>query len=459
MSDLSGIFEIGKRALLAYRQALNTTAHNIANINTPGFSRQQAVLGASLSPSSDAGQVGTGVEVLLVRRLRDEFLDAQYRAESKDLGRWESLSQTLGQIEEIFLEPSESGLRNRLDEFWNGWHDLANDPENLGSRHSLIRRAESLTHTFHRLVDGLKELRLSLDSQVAHKVKEINSIAKQIAELNLGILTAEGNGNEASDLRDRRDLLLDRLSAIMDIKVIQEENGSISLRAAGKVLVEKGNIRGLSLKSISDGGITLSMPVWEEDESTVRVGGGSLKALMEARDDLIPAYEAKLNRLTEELVTSVNEIHSKGFGLDGTAGIHFFDPAKLRADNIALDGEIISDASKIAASSDGSPGDNSVAMAIAALKNLPRMEDGTITFNHYYSSLIAEIGAESKGASGEATAHQLLIDQLENRRESLKGVSLDEEMIDLIKFQRAYQAAARIVSRVDEIMDVILGMV
>ena len=218
--------EIGRRALLAQQYSLNTTGHNIANVNTPGFTRQQVMMVSALPFSNMEGNFGTGVKVVSVRRLRTHFLDEQYRQETQRMARWQTMSDSWSQVERIFVEPSETGFSTLLDDFWNSWQDLSINPESLAARTSVKEQANLLVNAFHQFSDQLSEFQQSIDDDIVKSVVYINNLAHQVASLNETISTAELTGQPANDLRDRRDLLIDELSEYVNVDIIEQPTGT-----------------------------------------------------------------------------------------------------------------------------------------------------------------------------------------------------------------------------------------
>ena len=456
-TGLLGGLEIARRALFTHQAGLNTTGHNIANANTPGFSRQQIELEASMPTSSPEGQFGTGVNLVRVRRLRDAFLDTQFRHENQSFGRGEILEQTLEHVEVILDEPSEWGLSDALGRFWESFEELANQPENTAARVNLKEQTSALTAHFIQLDSQLRTLRRNVDDTIRKKIDQINEIASGIARLNEVIAGAELNGTSANDLRDRQDLLLDRLSKIVDIQTFDQSNGSVTVKIGSLELVEHNEVNRLLVDPFTDDGMSLAGIVFEQGRIPAAIQDGELKGLLEARDDVIPTQLEGLNTLAAALVRSVNELHRGGYGLDGSTGLDFFNPDGVTARTIALSSQIAADGNKIAASSDGSAGDNGNALAIGALRFERSLNGGGATFDDYYNSMVGTLGIQSREAQNARKSQELLINQLDNRRESVKGVSIDEEVTNLIRYQHAYQAAARIITVMDEALDLIIN--
>jgi len=456
MSGLVGILDIGKRALMTYRLAMNITGHNVANANTPGFSRQRPILTTTLPIDFRPGQLGTGVKVDEIQRMRDQFLDLQVRGGTSSVGQWEERQKFLGEVETIFNEPSESSLNNALSEFWNSWQDLANDPENMATRVSVREKGQLLCNTFHRLRSKLRRVQEDINQSIKGRVEEINSLAQRIAKLNGQIVRIEIKGENANDLRDQRDLLIDQLSKIADVSTVELADGSVTVSIAGNSLVERVNTvaLGTSVRSSTYG--TVFDVTYGKSERVLNFTDGELKGLMDLRDEVIPQYLEELDTLASTLITRVSSLHSAGYGLDGTTtGLDFFSGSD--ASDIGIDQAIQGDVSLIAASTDGSPGNGSNAIAISDLANQLTMNGNSASFGDFYQSMMGGLGVLSQEASQNYTNNFLLLTQLENHRQSVSGVSLDEEMANMINYQHSFEAAARIISTVDEMMNTIIN--
>lgn len=442
---------------MAQQLSLNLTGHNIANVNTPGFSRQSAIMSTNMPMFSTLGSLGTGVEVTEIRRLRSFFLDQQYRSESHKLGQWGFLSQTWNQVESIYNEPNETGLSGTMDKFWNAWQDLADNPESESARVAVREQGIMLADSFHHLSGQLKDLRDSLDKDIGIMVQQINSTAEQIASLNQLIATAELTGHTANDLRDRRDYLVDQLSGWINVGTIEQDNGSLTVLIGGMALVDGNSSLSLGLETQSSGSTVTSRIFLEGTGIDIARPGGVLEGLIEARDEIVVERQEELDLLARGLVMAINEVHRTGYGLGDETGVNFFDPDTTGAADIAVDSMIIQDVNYIAASLNGEIGDNSNALNIASLRESLKMKGGQVTFNEYYSSMIGKIGIKAQEASNVEKNQMALIFQIENARQSLSGVSLDEEMANLMKFQHAYEAAARVISVMDSALDTIIN--
>lgn len=452
-------FEIARRALQAQQTALDVTGHNVANANTDGYTRQRAVLGAtepfpmpSLNRPLITGQLGTGVKVDMIQRIRDAFIDDQFRSENHTLGEWEAKESALQQIEVILNEPSEAGLSGLFGEFWNAWQELSKNPESQVVRASLREQATTLANAINHSYQQLSQLRTDLDGNIEIKVDEINTIARQISSLNEQITKIEISGDQANDLRDKRDLLVDQLSKIIGYTATESQRGVI-IYIHGKPLVSEDNV--MQLATVADpSNDGLLDVVWEDDLSAVQIQKGELYGLLDSRDTDIPYYRTQLDSLAGTLITEVNNLHSTGFGLDGSTGNDFF--TGTGANDISLNA-VLSDLNIIAASQGGEAGDGLNALALAQLEKALTMSGATATFGDFYRSMISALGVDSQEASRMAKNQTLLVELVIKRREAVSGVSLDEEVINMLKFQRSFEAAARLMTVMDEMLDRIIN--
>jgi flagellar hook-associated protein 1 len=471
VTTLASSIEIGRRALQAQQTALQVTSHNIANANTPGFSQRTVELE---NVAGVPGGVGGGVHAASVTRERDQFLDSQMRVELQVLGRWEAMERALSGIEGIFnepagagsseagtvfSEPSGLGLSGSLSRFWNAWQDLANVPESGAARAAVRQEGDFMVTTLHQLDAQLADLRGSLDQEVVAQVDEINAILDSLAAINGEIPRSGYDGGTGGDLLDQRDRLLEDLSERVDISVLEKDNGQIAVLLSGHSLVGQNQAVHLDSRTINQNNLATSTIFFSDDGSLAPIREGALRGLIESRDLTIPDFQSRLDTVAATMVEGVNGLHRGGTGSTGTSGVDFFDNAKLTASNISLDGRIIADLNNISASGDGNAGDNGVALGIAALRNDDSLAAlGGDTIEGFYFTLIGEVGARSKEAQTMAGNHRLFSSQIENRRQSVQGVSLNDEAAKLVLFQRAYQAAARTVSIIDDLMEVTINL-
>ncbi len=251
-SSFSGL-DIAYRALQAQQQAIDVINQNIANANTPGYSRQIADLAATppytipaLNRDASAGQMGTGVAVTDIQRARSSFIDYQIRGESQTQGQWGKMRDALNQVEVVFDEPSDSGLNSLLSKFWQSWQDLANNPQDDGARRALVEQAQSLAVSLNSKYSQLTAIQQDLDRQITLGTQNVNQLAQQIASLNVSIAQVEASGQQANDLRDKRDLLLDQLSKTMGVTYYENSDGMVNVFLGGRQLVYRDKAETLS---------------------------------------------------------------------------------------------------------------------------------------------------------------------------------------------------------------------
>lgn len=459
MIGLNIALQIARKALSTYQLAITVHGNNITNVNSEGYSRRRTEIREGVSTNIGVGHVGLGVNVETITRLRNRFLDDAYRKENAQLGKFETMEQTLSEIEMVLNEPSETGLGTILGDFWNAWQDLANNPESQTAR-ELVTGAAATLCTALRTLDGqLNSMRQSLNEQIKSETDLINSIAANVAALNGRIVTSEVSGHEASTLRDERDRLLDHLSSIVDIQVFERSDGSASVMIGTEALVDRTKTVPLSIESRYEEGLVVTDLTLGTGARSIQPRGGTLAGLLECRERIIPNYISKLDTLAESLVGNVNRVHRAGYGLDGSSGVDFFDPTGTTAATIAVSEPVLADLNLIAASTGGGPGNADNALAIAALRFEGVIAENGSSIDEYYSSLIGSLGLEASRVAGERQNQEALLTEVNNRRESVKGVSIDEETTDLISAQHAYEAAARLVVVIDEMMVSLISMI
>ncbi len=467
MPNLFSGINLALRAMLSHQQAIEVIEHNVANANTPGYHRQEAVLAAGLpypAPSLwgavHPGQMGTGVQVDEIRRFNLDFFDDRYQRESADKSRWDMQSEVLQQVESTMAETTEDGLIPKLDAFWSGWQALNSDPSNMALRSDLRERAIALTGALNGRAKSLMALREDQDLAIRQRVDEINTTAAQVARLNGEIAAVKASGDSPNDLLDQRDQLLDRLAQVAGAVVKSQDNGEAMVSIGSHALVIGTNRFELAV-SPDPANSNLAGITWAVDGRPFDPARGELTGLLDARDRAIPAQMSGLNDLASTLANRINTLHRAGFGLNNATNQDFFEP--FTTTDYALEIHVstnLDDLANIAAASvANAPGDGSNAAALENVRHEMLMSGGTATINGFYTGQIGELGVELKSAQNRAKDHGLVLSSLESMRESVSGVSLDEEAANLVKSQRAYQASARILTALDEMLDkVINGM-
>jgi flagellar hook-associated protein 1 FlgK len=461
MANIIGLLDIGRNALLTHQRAIHTTGHNIANVNTPGYSRQRVNLAATAPMDSNPGQMGNGVTATEVQRIYDRYVNDQINAGQHDLGRWETQRKAMERVELTFDETVGFSLNQAMTDFWNSWQALSNNPEGHTERVALNSKSDALATAFNQMSKDLLQQQRDIDSGLQVAVGEINALASEIAQLNQKISAVEIGGQNANDLRDSRDLVIKQLSEMIDINTYEDGQGRVTVAlAGGQPLVDGPHVWNLATQPNAAGHLNI---VWTDSSGstsdiTGNIRGGKLKGWLEVRDVAIPDYLTRLDSTANGIITEVNALHTAGFDLNAVAGEIFF--TGTTAADIALNPTIWSDPNRIAASSTaaGVPGDNSNAVAIAGLQHAAIMGGGTATYDDYYRALVTDVGNQVQSAIGYADHQSVMVESMENYRDSISGVSLDEEMLNLIKFQHAYDAAAKLVSTVDEMINTVMNM-
>jgi len=462
MTDIYGVMNIAGKALMNQQKAINVTGNNIANVNTPGYSRQKLIVETSTPLQSGIGPMGDGADAVRIERVYDRFLGVQINTESEALGQWEAQKDALGFIEAIFDESDDYGLSRSLNEFWTAWQDLSNNPSGYNQRVIVQAKSEVLVDTFQSMFSDLQNASQGIDANIEGAIEEINRLAREIADLNQKVVDTESAGYSANDYRDKRDMALKELSKMIDVNAFEDASGRISVSVAnGRALVEGNTEWSLSTQMNASGTRDV---LWIDSagnsvDITGDIFGGKMKGWLEVRDVDIANYLGKLDDLVQTLSTEVNTLHSNGFGLDGSSGLDFFSGAT--AADIQIDSAIVNNLDLIAAASTsaGVPGDNTNAIRIANLQQALTMNGNASTFDAYYQSLVSEVGRNVQTTESSYNHQSDMIAQLENHRESISGVSLDEEMMNLVKFQHAYDSAAKLIATADEMMQTVLNMV
>lgn len=460
MTLFSGI-QLSLRALLAQQLAIEVTNHNTANATTPGYSRQGAVLmpgepwpPISMHPPGLRGQLGTGVLVQSVRRFTDAFLNSRLRAAQASLSQSTVTRDALREVQGILNEPGDNGIAAAMNDFWNAWQGLTTDPASLALRSTVREAGERLASLFNTRASALTEQRRGLDGQISTDVERLNNLASQVADLNRQIVAQLGLGNQPNDLMDQRDVLIGQITALTGALVGEQSDGSVTLAIGGHTLV--AGINSFTLQTQPDpANSNLVRITWTDNGAGATFGGGELRGLLESRDTTIPDKLADLDELAAALVDQVNARHRLGYGLNNATGLDFFSGNS--AASMAVSGQMSDLNNLAAASAPDSPGDGANALALAQLSTAQVMDGGIATFGEFYGGFVATIGNDVDNADAQVNDAQLLTDYLTGQQQSVSGVSLDEEAANLVKYQRAYEAAARILTALDQMADTIIN--
>ena len=539
--SISNLFNISTSALFASQMALNVTSNNIANANTPGFTRQEAVLEPAGAAKVGGGYVGRGVNVTAIKRDYDSFIQSQIFTQQQNYSGSSAASTVMSQLEQVFNDANGTGLSSYLTDFTNAWNTVSQDPSNQSSRNVLMQKADALVSQVQNKQNTIIQILNNTDENINGLVGEANSIASKIAGLNQQISSLESGSQtgQANDLLDQRDQLMSQLSQYIGYNYYEDSTGQVNIISGMRNLVSGSTANQLTAEKDQNGLFQLHL---DGINVTSNIKGGQLGGLIAARSDVQNQTLTPLRKLTASITKEVNLLHESGYGLDGSTGNDFFNPLTLTVNNysagasatasvsnlaalnldeynitfdasnnyyvydtrtnslvtsgaytsgnpISFDGiqititgpvtkadsftvspltdaidnfgVAVTDPDKIAAASSGSslPGDNSNAVNISNLLSSGAVSGlGGATLPDFYNGIVSAAGTLSKSAQDNETFNDSLLNQLNQQRDSVSGVSIDEEAANLIMYQRAYQAGAKMIQVTDELMQTLLQM-
>jgi flagellar hook-associated protein 1 len=454
MAGLGTALNTALQALQANQIGLTVVSNNIANVNTPGYTRQRVLM--QEAPSiGDIIRVGTGVEVVGTEAMRDQLIERRLWKETSAKAGSDQTQQSLSDIEGLFNEADNSGLLPLMSDFYNSFQKLSTNPASPEMRQQVITSATSLTQFINARANDLRDMKTSVDHSIQDDVSKANMLINQIAKVSEAIHEAEVT-QPASDLRDQRTLLIKQLSQIMSVKELDTDGTYQLTTGNNRPLVLAGAAVPLKVGTTASGSTTVLSGT---TDITSEITGGTLASRVATRDQSIPHYQQALDQLSFDLANQVNQVHSVSYDQDGNTGTNFFTPiasASGAALSLQLNPVIAANGRKVAASSQASGAGNDAAMALGNLVNAPNPPRGTVV--EQYRSLVFQIGSETASAQTDASQHASMLTQLENLRSSVSGVSIDEETTNILQFQRAFQASARVVNTVDELLQTTLAM-
>jgi flagellar hook-associated protein 1 FlgK len=458
--SINSILNTSKDSLITYQLAIGLTGSNIANVNTPGYSRQTPVFQTTGSVDVAAKRAQLSVKVDSIQRNYDQYLQSQIVNQTKALGYSEAKNDILERIEGIFGETT-GGADDLLSEFWNAWEELSADPTQKAARDLALSAAENFASTIRRIDDDLTQVVTDTTDRVNDMVAQINITLSEIADLNVKITAYAQDTGDANAFVDSRTVLLNELSDMLDISYIEDEKGAVDVFLSDGRAVILGS-KSLQLAVETQSGVVSDI-VYQDDPDTslkdaIASGkSGRLAAFLELSETVIPGYRNELDAFVATLVSEVNTLHHQGYDAEGNIGGDFFEPT-TDAGGFRLSDAVSSDLNRIAASATvNSDGDN--ALAIAEIRDKLVMSGNSATLGDYYASLVGEIGRDVAEAQNDVDYRTSVWTQLENSRESISGVSLDEEMMNLIKYQMSYDTSGKMVSTVSEMLDTLMELV
>jgi flagellar hook-associated protein 1 FlgK len=442
VGSLSASLNIAVQAMLTDQAALSTTSNNIANANTPGYSRQTVDL-AEVSPVQYGGLlIGDGVQVQQIVSQRSSLLQTQLDQENQQQSKYNSYLSSMQQVQTLFNETSGTGLQSSITSFFNSIQQLSTNPSNTSLRAGVLTAGQNVAQAFSSTASNLVSLQRNVDMSVTQSVSQINSLTSQIAQLNGEVTSATITGQNPGTFVDQRDQLINQLSGLIDVSEINAGNGSLTLTTTGGANLVVGN-QGFQLTSQTEPATGFQHVFSQGSDITSSINGGSLGGAIQVRDTTIPSILSSLDSLASNLENSINSVNQAGTDLNGAAGGNFFLPPPPGGTGAALQMSVaITDPAKIAASLDGSTGDNSNLTAMLNVQN-QAIVNGQTPLNAY-SNLVFQVGSDVSTTQSEVAGSQALIQQIQNQIGSVSGVNINEEAAHLIQFQQAYQAAAQV---------------
>ena len=472
MGSLQGLLDLGKRSLQVQQTGIEVAGHNLSNVNNPSYSRQRLSVRSSEALQSAGLVVGTGVEASRVEQLRSEFIDKQIQGEGSVGGYLEArqsalqfLQTGLGEVIDTQSGSSgtvtnasaaQAGIANAVSSLFGKLQTLSRTPSDQAARGAVTTSAQDLAAKFRGVSGKLDDLASSLADGVSSGVGQANQLLGEIASINKAIAAVEmGSGAVANDLRDTRQGKLEELGKLLKVETSTDSDGNMAISAGGVILVDGGEVSD-TLKAATAVDGSLSMQSLNGGVA-VPMGSGSIQGMIDARDTDLKALRDGLDQLASTMMSSFNAAHAGGVGLDGSTGRAFFTGTS--AADIAVNASLVGHPERVQLSSaSGASADNSVVLAMANLADAKQTSLGGLTFAQSYSRTVTDLGERLASTNARLEDHQTVQGLLTRQRESVSGVSLDEEMTDMIKYQKAYQASARIISMVDQMLDEVINM-
>lgn len=472
-AGVGAILSQARSALTAAQVGLNTTAKNVSNVNTEGYSRQRVEFITGNPERYGVHPVGGGVVVQSINRTTNEFLTKRIIDESNALGKHEGVSTVLGQLEVLFKEDGEVGVSGIVSQFFNDLRTLSTQPDSVPLRAAVRESAEGVTNRFRNLSQGVEQVITDLDRRIEGSVAQINDLTNLISNLNRQIMEIEVRGPAvvAADERDARDMAIAKLSKLVDVQVTEIENGGISV-ASGRLgpLVSATDRVELAAYRSDEGTHPGSVRVFLKGshvnipprDVTDYLKTGTMGGYLQVRDEMIPGIEDKLDSLAFNLTQEINNIHKGSYNRNNETGLSFFsdlDTVKGAAKSLSLSESVKGDLLNIAtAVSPNAAGDNRAALAMADLQEQPLFEGGRASFSDLASGVVGTIGIQTRAANESFETQKGLVDQLENFRKEVTSVSLDEEAMDMIKYQKLFEASAKMIQVGDSLLDTVMNL-
>lgn len=459
---LFSALHMGTQSLAAFQQGIEVAGHNLANVNTEGYSRQRisyvAANPETIYTASGIYSKGRGVDVTNITRINDEFLETELQEESTNLGTFNGQYDQYKIIETIFNEPSDFGISTALDNFFNSWERLAApNPSDISVREEVKVASVQLADRLQQARAELTDLQDYIDQTLNQRVTEVNGICHQIASINDQIANLPSDV-EPNDLLDKLDTAMLSLAEFTNFTASSQPNGTVLISISGSPVVSDNQTYELTAIRSSTTGFYEVFDGNNNNMATA-IKGGEMYALLDMRDSVIPDYISDLDTMAGTLITEVNALHQSGYDLDGNPGGNFFEGST--AQDISVNASIINNPKYIAASSStqGTEGDGTIANGIFNLRDQKLLNNSTYTISTFYQNTIAVLANDAGYIKNLSESQDIVLSNINQRKASVSGVSIDEEMAYLLQYEQAYTASAKFVSVVNEAIDVMMSMV
>jgi flagellar hook-associated protein 1 len=449
---------MASNALRSFQRALDVTGHNISNVNTVGYTRQTVEF-ADNDPTQfwvggGVHALGNGVSISSVNRIRDAFLEQRKLQATGDTGKNLQMSDSLKNVQSLFLEPGGSGIADSMDKFFNAWSALASSPNEETARMQVQQAGTTLANRIRTTYAALESQDQYTTESITDTLAQVQNLSKQIADLNGQIRQKQAEGVEPNDLQDMRDTALRDLGQLVDIHTYEQPDGTVNVFMNQLTLVDSAGAVptpmtfNTALGTISDG------------TGTYDVRSGKLRGLFESSEQ-IKAYQTNLDSLANEMRTQVNAVHTTGTNPLGNTGVRFFNDSapQTGAIDFDLDPAIIADAQAIVSSVTGDAGDGGLALSLSRMRDQAQAGLGNVTFSRAFDNMVADIGSKTQFWGAQVNTQQAMNEQLDTQIQAVSGVSLDDEMANMLRFQRSYQAAAKALTIFDQVAEDLINMI
>jgi len=439
--------------MATYQRTMDVASNNIANAANPDYRRQRAIVSTENTQQSAGITWGSGIKLDDIQRVRSSLTENQIINNNQNKSFFDRSSVLLGQVENIYTEPTELGISSMLGQFFSSWSELSANPTSSALRGNVVYSAQNLAAKVNEINEGFQIVKSSIFYEFQDKVQDINATLSSLQSINRQISEAKAIGQNANDLMDKRDLYVDNLSKLADITVNYESDETVNISIGGVFAVNKGSYTTFQVEYTED---NLAM-IAQNGGKSVNLTKGEMGALADTFNNKIPDYQAKLDSVITQLVSSVNEIHKTGndLGNPPQLGINFFE--EYNGKELKISSDILNDYNKIAASSDGTSGNGDIAIKIFEISEANVLDGAKLI--DVYSSLISEVGSQKQNADRMNEAGAMVLAQLNNQKDSYSAVSIDEEMLNVMKYQKAYEASAKLIQMADEMLDTLIHMV